>query len=137
MHPIARNNTNGFASIGKVLSTPTRATLMKKNKVVPMLSSTLTALAVFSLPEANLFVENLNKDIETENEKVIQMENVVQNVQTYSGAEDGMINTARGLIQGMKLKGVIPFTEGDIYSMSRFTARGNHSRDAARLVNYN
>ncbi|GMI00289.1 hypothetical protein TrLO_g11348 [Triparma laevis f. longispina] len=84
---------------------------MKKNKVVPMLSSTLTALAVFSLPEANLFVENLNKDIETENEKVIQMENVVQNVQTYSGAEDGMINTARGLIQGMKLKGVIPFTD--------------------------
>lgn len=153
LRSIARNNTNGFASVGKVLFTPTRATLMKKNKVVPMLSPTLTALAVFSLPEANLFIENLNKDIEFENEKVIQMDNVAQ---TYSEAEDGMISTASGLMQDMKLKGAISFTdfkttfsstkfqrgfyntkEGDIYCISTFTARGNHSRVAARLVNYN
>ncbi|GMI00256.1 hypothetical protein TrLO_g11332 [Triparma laevis f. longispina] len=81
---------------------------MNKNKIVPMPSQASTALAVFSLPEANLFVDNLNKDIETENEKVIQMDNVVQ---TYSEAEEDMISTSRGLIQGMKLKGAIPFTD--------------------------
>ena len=126
--------------------------MIKSNKVVPIQSQKSAALSVLSSPEAILHIENYNKDLDIENEKVINMDNVVQK---YSDAEDDMIDTARGLLKGMKLKGAIPFAnmkttfsttefqkgfyntkEGDIYSMANFTARGNHSQVAARLVNY-
>ena len=151
--PHTGNSTSGFSSVGKILSKPTRAAIVKSNKVVPIQNQKSAALSVLSSPEAILHIENYNKDLDIENEKVINMDNVVQ---TYSDAEDGIIDTARGLLKGMKLKGAIPFSdfkttfsttkfqkgfyntkEGDIYSMANFTARGNHSQVAARLVNYN
>ncbi|GMH66180.1 hypothetical protein TrST_g11454 [Triparma strigata] len=151
--PQTGNSTSGFSSAGKILSKPTRATMIKSNKVVLVQNQKSAALSVLSSPEAILHIENYNKDLDIENEKVINMDNVVQ---IYSDAEDGMIETARGLLKGMKLKGAIPFSdfkktfsttkfqkgfyntkEGDIYSKSNFTARGNHSQVAARLVNYN
>lgn len=77
-------------------------------------------------------------------------------LQKYIPAEDEMISSGLGLIAAAKLKGAIPFrefkttfsatsflrgyynyNEGDIYQFSIFTVRGEHSRVAARLTNYN
>ena len=104
----------GFSSVGKVLSsagkvksTPSRVTLMmSKNKIVPMESQSLTALSVLSSPEATKYVEDHNKDLETESELVRQMDNVVQH---YTEKEDEMISSGIGLLDGMKMKGAIPF----------------------------
>ncbi|GMH67701.1 hypothetical protein TrLO_g1960 [Triparma laevis f. longispina] len=76
-------------------------------------------------------------------------------VQHYSHAEDAMISSAQGLIDGLNFKGATPFRdfrttfsahrylkgffnsrEGDISAKSRFVVRGNHAHVAARLGNY-
>ena len=125
---------------------------MKSGKVAPVMSQTSTALSIFSSPEANQHIKNLNKDIDFENEKVLQMDNVVQR---YTDEEDAMITSGLGLIAGIEMKGAIAFRdfkttfsatkyfkgyynskEGDIYSLISFTVRGNVSRAAARLANY-
>ncbi|GMH50151.1 hypothetical protein TL16_g00704 [Triparma laevis f. inornata] len=103
-------------------------------------------------PEATSFVNTYNTDLDTENKKILQMENVVH---SYSDNEDVMITSALGLLAGMKMKGAIPFKNfsttfsttqhlkgfyntkvGDIYGASAFTIRGNHSHVAARVANY-
>ena len=104
----------GFSSVGKVLSsagkvksTPSRVTLMmSKNKIVPMESQSSTALSILSSPEATKYVEDHNKDLEIESELVRQMDNVVQH---YTEKEDEMISSGIGLLDGMKMKGAIPF----------------------------
>mmetsp|Transcript_14557 Transcript_14557/g.26904 ORF Transcript_14557/g.26904 Transcript_14557/m.26904 type:complete len:255 (-) Transcript_14557:468-1232(-) len=141
-----------FSSTGKIKSTRTSIARLKTNKVAPMPSQTSTALAVFSSPEANQYIENLNKDLDFENEKVLQMDNVVQQ---YTEEEDAMITSGLGLIAGMEMKGAIAFRdfktsfsatkflkgyynskEGDVYGMSEFTVRGDVSQAAGRLINF-
>ncbi|GMI00639.1 hypothetical protein TrST_g8799 [Triparma strigata] len=143
---------NGFSSTGRIKSQRPRIIRLKNNKVAPMMSQTSTALSIFSSPEANLYSKNYNKDLDFENEKVLQMDNVVQR---YTDEEDAMITASLGLISGMEMKGAIAFRdfktsfsatkylkgyynskEGDIYGMSKFTVRGDVSRVAARITNY-
>ena len=80
--------------------------MMSKNKIMPMESQSSTALSILSSPEATKYVENHNKDLETESEIVRQMDNVVQH---YTETEDEMISSGIGLLDGMKMKGAIPF----------------------------
>ncbi|GMH65111.1 hypothetical protein TrLO_g5212 [Triparma laevis f. longispina] len=140
-------------SLGKVLSKRTSITPMQSNKIMPMLSETSSIADFLNCPEPFLFTGNFNKDLETESKTVLRMDNIIQK---YTNEEDAMITSSSGLIAGMNMKGVIPFKEfsttftttkfqrgfcnrkeGDIYSISKFTARGNHSRVATRLVKYN
>ncbi|GMH64698.1 hypothetical protein TrST_g10111 [Triparma strigata] len=147
----------GFSSVGKVLSsagniksTPSRVTLMmSKNKIMPMESQSSTALSVLSSPEATKYTEAYNKDLETESEIVRQMDNVVQH---YTETEDEMILSGIGLLDGMKMKGAIPYKEfktafsttrvqkgfynsqdGDIYIKTEYTFNLNTSNFGLRL----
>ena len=125
---------------------------MKTNKIAPLLSQKSTALSILTSTEANQYTKNYNLDLDFENEKVLQMDNVVQR---YTEEEDAMITSGLGLIAGMEMKGAITFRdfkttfsmtkflkgfynakEGDIYSMSNFTVRGDVSMVAARAINY-
>ena len=142
------------SSVVETLSFPSQKSFFKRTKVVPVQTqqSSSTALSILSSPEAISFIKNYNKDLEFENEKVVQMTKVLQ---TYSPAEDKMIASALGLIEGMKMKGAIPFKEfkttfssikhlrgfynlksGDIYQEANFSVRGNYMDVAARLLNY-
>ncbi|GMH80489.1 hypothetical protein TrLO_g15752 [Triparma laevis f. longispina] len=67
-----------------------------------------TALRCLKSPEANTFMKDYNADVDTENEKVLQMSNVIKK---YADEEDAMIDAARGLINGMEMEGAIPFQE--------------------------
>ncbi|GMH88099.1 hypothetical protein TL16_g11056 [Triparma laevis f. inornata] len=125
---------------------------MKSSKISPMQSSTSTVLAVLSSPEANQFIQDQNKDIDFENDKIMMMDNIAQ---VYTEEEDAAIESALGKLSGMDMAGAIPFTnfsttlsttrymkgfynykEGDIYVKSAFTIRGDHSQVAARLSNH-
>ncbi|GMH86654.1 hypothetical protein TrST_g13924 [Triparma strigata] len=125
---------------------------MSKNKIMPMESQSSTTLSILSSPEATKYVENHNKDLETESELVRQMDNVVQH---YTEKEDEMISSGIGLLDGMKMKGAITykefktdfsatrvlkgfynFREGDIYIKTEYIVRGDHSYVAARAANY-
>ncbi|GMH47422.1 hypothetical protein TrVE_jg4853 [Triparma verrucosa] len=142
------------SSVVETLANPSQKPFFKRTKVVPVQTqqSSSTALSILSSPEATSFIKNYNKDLEFENEKIVQMTNVVQ---MYSPAEEMMIASALGLIEGMKMKGAIPFKEfkatfssikylrgfynlksGDIYQEANFSARGNHTDVAARITNY-
>ncbi|GMH93467.1 hypothetical protein TrST_g8394 [Triparma strigata] len=126
--------------------------MVSKSRIIPMESQSSTALSVLSSPDAIKHTEAYNKDLEIESEMVRQMDNEIQ---IYTDEEDEMINSARGLNSGLKMKGAIPFQDfkstfsttksfrgfynaklGDIYAMSTLTLRGNHSWVAARFVNY-
>ena len=91
-------------------------------------------------------------DVDFENEKVSQMDNVVQE---YTAAEDDIITSALNLFAGLEMKDAINFKKfkpifsttkylkgcynsslGDIYVKSIYTVRGDHSRVAARIANY-
>ena len=152
MAPSSPTVNSEFSSTGKIKSTRTTITRLKTNKIAPMMSQTSTALSIFSSPEANQYTKNYNTDLDFENEKVLQMDNVVQR---YTDEEDAMITSGLGLIAGMEMKGAIAFRdfkatfsatnffrgyynskEGDIYGMSEFTLRGDVSRVAARVTNY-
>ena len=74
--------------------------MMSKNKIVPMKTS------ILSSPVATKYVEDHNKDLEIESELVRQMDNVVQH---YTEKEDEMISSGIGLLDGMKMKGAIPY----------------------------
>ncbi|GMH68152.1 hypothetical protein TL16_g04862 [Triparma laevis f. inornata] len=125
---------------------------MRSNKIMPMESQKSTALSVLSSPEAKLYIDNRNTDLNFKNEKVLQMDNIIQH---YTDKEDEMISSGIGLLRGMEMKGAIPFKnfktkfsatsfmqgfynakDGDIYGRAEYTARGDHSRVAARLTNY-
>ena len=137
-----------FSSIGRIKFKRTTTIRIKNNKISPMMSQTSTALSVTS-PEANQYIENNNKDLDFENDRALQMDNVVQR---YTDKEDAMITSGLGLISGMEMKGAIALRdfkttfsatkllkgyynskEGDIYSMSNFKVRGDVSRVAARV----
>ncbi|GMH96239.1 hypothetical protein TrVE_jg6456 [Triparma verrucosa] len=139
--PPSPKQNDKFSSIGRIKSKRTTVTRLKSNKISPMMSQTSTALSIFSSPEANLYTKNYNLDLDFENDKVLQMDNVVQR---YTDEEDVMIRSGLGLIAGMEMKGAIAFREfkttfsttkflkgyynskeGDIYGMSNFTVRGN------------
>lgn len=104
--------------------------------------------SILTSPATSQFIENYNKDVDFENEQVLQMDNVVQ---IYSDEEDEMIIFALGLASGVSLKGAVPFREfktifsstkflkgyynlreGGIYAHASYTIRGDHSRVAAR-----
>ncbi|GMI06699.1 hypothetical protein TrLO_g616 [Triparma laevis f. longispina] len=59
-------------SVGKILSTSTRPIFLKKMKIVPFQDA---ALGFLNSPDATRFSENFNKDVEIENEKILQMDN--------------------------------------------------------------
>ncbi|GMH93681.1 hypothetical protein TrVE_jg2060 [Triparma verrucosa] len=124
----------------------------EKEEIVPLVSSVTKTLAIFNTPEAVLFNKNYNKDAKIENQICKAMNTEVQ---TYSKAEDEMIDLAAGLNKGLKMKGAIPFVtykttfstisflkgfynkkEGDIYTSSIFKVRSEHSLVAARFANY-
>ncbi|GMH96198.1 hypothetical protein TrST_g13192 [Triparma strigata] len=73
-----------------------------------MMSQKSTALSILSSPEAILYRKNYIKDLDFENEKVLQMDNVVQR---YTDEEDAMITSGLGLIDGMEMKGAIAFRD--------------------------
>ena len=152
MPPSSSTQNSQFSSIGRIKSHRTSITRLKTNKIAPIMSQTSTALSIFSSPEANQYIENSNKDLDFENEKVLQMDNVVQR---YTDREDAMITSGLGLIAGMEMKGAIAFRDfktrfsatkflkgyfnskyGDIYSLSSFTIRSDVSRVSARIANY-
>ncbi|GMI17179.1 hypothetical protein TrLO_g2817 [Triparma laevis f. longispina] len=97
---------------------------------------TSTAMPVLSSTGANQFIENKNKDLEFENEKIMLMDNISQ---AYTEEEDAAIESALGLVSGMEMAGVTLFKnfpttlnttrylrgfylykEGDIYAKSAF-----------------
>jgi hypothetical protein len=155
MSPSSPKRSDGqkkFSSIGRILSDRAPTIRIRRIQIAPMMSQTSTALSIFSSPKANQHIENLNKDLDFENEKVLQMDNVVQK---YTDEEDAMITSGLGLIAGMEMKGAISFRDfkttfsatkylrgyynskdGDIYGMSSYTVRGDVSMVAARLTNY-
>ena len=117
-----------------------------------MISQKSTALSILTSTEANQYTKNYNLDLDFENEKVLQMDNVVQR---YTEEEDAMITAGLGFIAGMEMKGAMAFRdfktrfsatkflkgyynskEGDIYGKSSFTVRGDMSHMAARVSNY-
>ncbi|GMH83489.1 hypothetical protein TL16_g09612 [Triparma laevis f. inornata] len=139
-------------SIGNSLSIPTRATLLESAKIVPFDSSPSTALSFLDSPEAVVYKENYNRDVEYENETILQMDNISQG---YDEKEEEIIAAGIGIIEGLKMKGAIPFqsfsttfsstrflkgfynsNEGDIYNKTIFTVNGSHSRVAARVAHY-
>lgn len=76
------------------------------------------SVSVLATPEVNLYYENYNKDLEFENEKVHQMDNIQQR---DSNEEDDMITSALGLLGGMEMKGAIPFKDFEtIFSDMKF-----------------
>ncbi|GMH51051.1 hypothetical protein TrST_g8578 [Triparma strigata] len=150
---LSNSKNSDFSSVGKVLTKRSTISNMLSNKIVPFNpDEKQAALAVFNSPEAVLHVKNFNKDVDVENEIVLQMDNVPQ---LYTEAEDEIITSGLGLLDGMKMKGAIPFKEfktafsatrvqkgfynskdGDIYVMSEYTVQGDHSYVAARIANY-
>ncbi|GMH69698.1 hypothetical protein TrLO_g11255 [Triparma laevis f. longispina] len=136
----ALGSSKDISSIGKLLSKRSTISQMRSMKIVPM--------------QANAFTKDYNADVYLENEKVLQMSDVIQK---YTDEEDAMIDAAKGLIRGMEMEGAaIPFKEfkttfstskflngfynskmGGIYINSEFVIRGDHSRvAAARFTNY-
>ncbi|GMI07358.1 hypothetical protein TrVE_jg10068 [Triparma verrucosa] len=102
----------------------------ESNKVAPMMSQTSTALSIFSSPEATQYIENLNKDLDFENEKVLQMDNVIQR---YTEEEDAMITSGLGLIAGMEMKGAIAFsTFKTRFSATKFLKGFYNSKEALK-----
>ncbi|GMH92472.1 hypothetical protein TrST_g1906 [Triparma strigata] len=142
----------GFSSVGRILSQSSQSSLIASMKIVPLQDEKVTAVSCLNSPAAEAFIKNYNKDLEVENEKVIQMDSCLQE---YSEEEDSAITSGLGLLAGLKMKGAIPFRlfhstfsttkflkgfynskEGDIYGAADFNVTGDHSRVAARLSNY-
>lgn len=142
------STTNGVSSAGKIRSTPSRPTLLRAMKVVPIQDEKSTALSILNAPKASTLITSYNQDLDTENATTIAMDNIVQ---LYSKTDDDMIMSSLGLLTGMKMKGAIPFKnfwttffmqkfmkgfynqkEGDIYALSSFTCRADHSRVRVR-----
>ena len=73
MDPSSPTVNSEFSSIGKRKSKRSSITQLKSNKIVPMMSHASTALTVFTSPEANQHIKNLNKDLDLENDKVLPM----------------------------------------------------------------
>lgn len=46
---------------------------MKNNKILPVETQGSAALSILGLPEANTFIDKFNKDLNFENEKIVQM----------------------------------------------------------------
>ncbi|GMH88884.1 hypothetical protein TrVE_jg4080 [Triparma verrucosa] len=106
---LSNSKNSDFSSVGKVLTKRSTISNMLSNKIVPFNpDEKQAALAVFNSPEAVLHVKNFNKDVDVENEIVLQMDNVPQ---LYTEAEDEIITSGLGLLDGMKMKGAIPFKE--------------------------
>ncbi|GMI16957.1 hypothetical protein TrLO_g9820 [Triparma laevis f. longispina] len=146
------NMSGDFSSIGKVLSSHTRPTFLRKMKIAPVQDETSTGLSCLNEPDAIRFIDNYINDLSIEGEKVLQMDNIVH---MHTDSEDAMITSALGLITGMEMKGPIPFKnfkttfstayflkgvfnprEGDIYAMASYTVRGQHSRVTERLASW-
>ncbi|GMH82328.1 hypothetical protein TrST_g12551 [Triparma strigata] len=149
---LTRTDKNDSSSIGRTRSKTTRVTLMGSRKIVPMDTQASAALSILTSPEANSFITDFNKDIDFENDKVRQMDNVQQ---IYSDKEDDIITSGLGLLSGMDMEGAITFKNfkttfsttkflmgffnsksGDVYAKSALTLRGNHSLVAARMTNF-
>ena len=108
MRPSSPTVNSEISSLGKIKSTPTTITRLKTNKIAPMTSQTSTALSILSSLEANQYTKNYNLDLDFENEKVLQMDNVIQR---YTDEEDAMITSGLGLIAGMEMKGAMAFRD--------------------------
>ena len=101
-----------YSSIGKTLKSARRISKLMSNKIVPQQSATSAALMFLNSPDSELHVNKYNEDVEFENKQIVQMDSVPQQ---YTEEEDNMISSAIGLMEGMKIKGAIPF-RGENYS---------------------
>ncbi|GMH80367.1 hypothetical protein TL16_g08517 [Triparma laevis f. inornata] len=91
---------------------------MKSMKIVPIIDNKPTALSVRNSPDATGFIGNYNRDLEFENDKVLQMDDEIQK---YTSAEDDMITDGLGLIAGMKMEGAVLFKEfKTVFSTTQF-----------------
>ena len=111
MSPSSPKRSDGqkkFSSIGRILSNRAPTIRIRRTQIAPITSQMSTSLSILSSPEAILYRKNYNKDLDFENEKVLQMDNVVQR---YTDEEDAMITSGLGLIAGMEMKGAIAFRD--------------------------
>ncbi|GMH74855.1 hypothetical protein TL16_g06574 [Triparma laevis f. inornata] len=150
------SNNNDFSSVGRILSNRKIRARVSAVKIAPIMgkSSTAcqTAFGCLNSPEAKTYAEAYNKDLDIETKTGLQMDCVIQ---TYTSTADKMITTGLRINSGMKMIGAIPFKNfkttisttqfldgyynsksGDIYTKTSFTVRGDHSRVAARIANY-
>ena len=98
-----------YSSIGKTLKSARRISKLMSNKIVPQRteqSATSAALMFLNSPDSEQHVNKYNEDVEFENKQMVQMDSVPQQ---YTEEEDNMISSAIGLMEGMKIKGAIPF----------------------------
>ena len=102
------NNPQGFSSSETIHAKNSVVKLFKlRSKIAPdVVSTSSTALSCLSSPEASLFIENNNKDVDYENKKVIQMSATEQ---IYTAEENKKASSGLGLITGMNMEGAITF----------------------------
>ena len=108
---------------------------MRKMKIVPLNDEKSTALGCLNSPEAMKFITEYNLDVDFENEKVLQMDNVVQG---YMDEEDAMITSGLGLLAGMRMKGAIFFRDfKTTFSTTKYLKGYYNSRDGERIIIFN
>lgn len=72
------NSSSNISFVGRILERPSRPTLMGGMKIVPVQDEKSMAASCLNTSDAVAFIEDFNADLEFENEKVIQMDNIIQ-----------------------------------------------------------